>query len=128
MADDFSQLMARLASMTPQVDPGKPIPILGGKHGEINVGNPLSIRGAVFNIDNMMVKSQKRPGGLAKILSDMGFNQKDFIEGLQKVAQAGPVQQASQADLFGQGMPSGGSFVSSVDNSRGNSNDGGMSV
>lgn len=110
MADnEFAQNMARWAAAQAQTDPGKSMPIFLGAKGEVNVGGGLSIKGAAGNFDGTIIKSpQVRPGMLGKLLQEMGFTRGEIFEGLKKVAQAGPIQQASQSDLFGQGGPSGG--------------------
>lgn len=107
--NNFAQMMAQWKALEPQADPGKPMPIAMGARGEVNVGGVLSIKGVVGNADAMISKiPQKRPGPLGALLAQMGLTSTEIVESFKKVAQAGAVQQASQADLFGQGGPSGG--------------------
>jgi hypothetical protein len=91
-------------------------PLLLGARLDTNVGTPLDIkRLAPINFDGMIVTPAQRPNGpIAGLLKQMGLNGPEILEGMKKVAQAGPVREANQAELFGQGGPAGGSFVSAV--------------
>jgi len=64
---------------------------------------------ALIKFDGMIRTAGQRPNGpIAGLLKQMGISGSEIFAGLQKVAQAGPVREASQTDLFGQGGPSGG--------------------
>lgn len=79
---------------------------------DVNFANSLKMPGLPSEATFKPV-APPRPGLLAKILADMDFNGKAFLEAFQKCAQAGAVRESSHADLFGSGGPSGG-FVASV--------------
>ena len=63
-----------------------------------------------FNLDNPIVRlgGGKPPTGLNKILAEMGFSAAAFNQSLSQISQAGAVQQASPADVFGHGLDTGG--------------------
>ena len=112
---DFGAMLSLIKASQGQGGSGC-APILLGVRLECNVGAPLSIQGRGLNYDSMICKSaQARPGLLAKLLKDAGFDRGEIAEGIKKCADAAHPQQAvfreaSQAELFGQGG-SGGGFV-----------------
>ena len=122
IADMGAQMANWVAQMQAQQGQGGSgnAPLLFGARLEANVGSALSPQGKGLNSDGMINKlPQGRPGTFAKLLKDIGFTGSDIAAGLKKVADAAPpqqaaFQQASQAELFGQGGPSGSSFASAI--------------
>ncbi len=121
---DFGAMLALINASQGQGGSGS-APILFGARLECNVGSGLTPQGKGFNCDGIMNKlPQGKPGILAKLLKDCGFTGSDIAAGLKKCADAAPAQQAafqqaSQAELFGQGGPTGGSFVQGLGSPRG---------
>jgi hypothetical protein len=92
------------------------VPLFLGVHAEANVGRGLGLQQAApVSADKMILPPAQRPNGpIAGLLKQMGITREELARGLKEVAQAGAVREASQAELFGQGGPAGGSFVSAV--------------
>jgi hypothetical protein len=113
MGAQMAQWAAQMQAQQGQGGSGS-APILLGARLECNVGSGLSLQGKGLNSDSMMNKlPQGKPGMFAKLLKDIGFTGSDIAAGMKKCAEAAPpqqpaFQQASQADLFGQGAPVGG--------------------
>lgn len=96
-------------------------PGLMGIRLEQNVGSCLSPQGKGLNCDKTFAAAAPRQDrGLCKILKDI-VNLADLGPTLKKISDAGPVKQVNSiAEIFGQGGPGGGSFVSAL-NDRGDS-------
>ena len=111
---DLNQILQQLQQSAQQGTQGKPVPLLGFL-ADVNVGSGLSLQGRGLNIDGMIRTPAQRPNGpIAGLLRQMGLVGPEILEGMKKVAQAGPVQQASIEDITGQSHGLGGGFASNV--------------
>jgi hypothetical protein len=99
---------------------------LFGVFQDVNFANALKMPGLKSDA-TLACRAPKKPGLFAKLLQDAGLTGAGLSESLQKIAQAGPVQQASQADLFGSGGPVGG-FVSAASSGGRGGDDFGLSA
>jgi hypothetical protein len=90
-------------------------PIFLGAKLDLNVGTGHSIQGNGLKFDaTFKPVAQAAPGPIAKLLESTGVNRKAIFEGLQKVAQAAPVQQADSGSVYGRGADHGlGGFSAS---------------
>jgi hypothetical protein len=119
----LEQMMALIRASQGQGGSGS-APILMGVRLDQNVGAPLSIQGqGLIKADGKAQFSAPRRDGLfAKLLKDMGISGGEIVEGMKKVAQAGPVREASITEITGQssglgsgsgmGQGSGGYYLS----------------
>ena len=120
MADGAPDVNAQLLQMqsliaSSQGQSGTKLNIFTPFLPDADVFSGLSSKGKGLNVDAMIRPAgQAAEGPLAKLLKQMGVNRQEIMESMKKVAQAGAVREASQAELFGQGGPAGGSFVSGV--------------
>ena len=103
---------------------GKIAPVLagilpgGGK--DIDIGASLSVKGKGFNGDGMVNKlPQAKPGFLKDLLAKMGVTGPEILEGMKKVAQAGPVQQASLESITGPNISPTASGITAPSNDQG---------
>ena len=79
---------------------GAPPILLGLK--DVDAGAALSIKGKGLNSDwTFRPVAQAAPGPIAKLIQSMGLDRKSILEGMQKVAQAAPVQQADSGSVYG---------------------------
>jgi hypothetical protein len=112
---DFGAMLALINASQGQGGSGC-APILMGVKLDVNMGANLSIQGKGFNSDGMIAKlPQGKPGLVAKLLKDMGCSGAEILEGMKKVSQAAPVQQANMASITGSdaGHGLGGGFAAS---------------
>ncbi|MDX2095271.1 MAG: hypothetical protein SFW64_04960 [Alphaproteobacteria bacterium] len=110
MADDVVPDIARqlLQRQSSQGQGGGVMYVFGARE-TINVGAGLSLQSAAPKAEGTFrMAAQKREGLFAKLLADMGFKSADFVKGFEDASSRAPVREASQAELFGQGGPSGG--------------------
>lgn len=114
MGDNTPDLRALIEAAKPQQAGGGKI--FAFVNETINTGGQCSLAaGAPIKFDGTFkMGSQKRPNPFADLLGKLGFNKEDFCKGFADANKGAPVREASQADLFGHGGPSGG-FVQGLD-------------
>lgn len=88
-------------------------PLLLGMRLDTNVGTVFDIKKlALLPADSTLkIAGQKAPGPIAKLLADMGLKGPEILEGMKKVAQAGPVREANIAEITGNNNGLGGGMT-----------------
>lgn len=109
-------LQSLIRASMPQQAGGGVMYLFGGAKETITVGGstPLAALAPCSADANPIKFSKKRENPFAKLLGDLGFKREDFCKGFTDARNGAPVREASPAELFGQGGPSGG-FVQGLD-------------